>query len=100
MGRFIDLTGREFGRLRVIERAGSYRPRKYGLKSEPLWRCLCAPDLGGCGQETIVIGRNLKSGQIKSCGCLRKEKAAEQLKYARECKKRQRRTEHEAVNQT
>ncbi len=80
MGRFVDLTGQHFGRLTVIERAGSYRPHgKYGKKSEPLWRCLCDPEIGGCGKETVVIAHNLKNGSTKSCGCLLKEKAAERL---------------------
>lgn len=89
MGRLIDLTGQHFGRLTVIERAGSYRPRgKYGKHSEPLWRCLCDPELGGCGRETFVIAHNLKNGSTRSCGCLKNEAAAERLERVRKCKKK------------
>jgi hypothetical protein len=89
MGRFVDLTGQHFGRLTVIERAGSYRPHgKYGNHSEPLWRCLCDPERGGCGKETFVIAHNLKNGSTKSCGCLGAELAAERLGTYRKCKKK------------
>lgn len=88
MGRFVDLTGQQFGRLTVIERAGSYRPRNSKSHSEPLWRCLCDPKLGGCGTETFVIAHNLKNGSTRSCGCLKNEVAAERLERVRKCKKK------------
>lgn len=89
MGRFIDLTGKRFGRLLVIERSGSHRSSgKYSAKSEPIWRCLCNPEYGGCGNETFVIGHNLKSGATRSCGCLRNEKAGERMRTYRKCKKK------------
>ena len=88
MGRFNDLTGQHFGRLTVIERAGSYRARgKYEKPCEPMWRCLCDPTLGGCGNETFVISHNLKTGRTRSCGCLRNELATERLGRYRPCKK-------------
>lgn len=60
MGRFIDLTGKQFGRLTVLERAtgGGY------VK----WRCRCS-----CGNEVVVHGTSLKSGDTRSCGCLKGE---------------------------
>ncbi len=79
MGKLIDLTGKTFGRLRVIERAGIYRPRNNPHSTEPLWKCLCDPQIGGCGTELTVLGNNLRSGKTRSCGCLRDEKAREQL---------------------
>lgn len=55
----IDVTGQVFGRLTVVEKHGS-------LKGEGvLWKCKCS-----CGNETIVTGKNLRSGNTKSCGCL------------------------------
>lgn len=56
-----DLTGRRFGRLTVIRRAETqnYRTR---------WICRC-----DCGQEKTVASRDLKSGKVKSCGCLRRD---------------------------
>lgn len=66
MTRLIDLTGKRFGKLTVIERAGTYRSENSPYSSTPTWRCVC-----DCGKETIVIGRNLVSGATKSCGCMR-----------------------------
>lgn len=63
--RAIDLTGIRFGRLKVIERAGSDKYKK------PMWKCKC-----DCGNEIIALGNCLKLGSIQSCGCLRKELAA------------------------
>lgn len=56
--KFIDLTGKKFGYLTVIEKAG----RKNGKKIH--WRCVC-----DCGNECVVSGSNLKCGNTKSCGC-------------------------------
>ena len=58
--RRIDLTGQKFNRLTVI---------KYVGKSS--WLCKC-----DCGNEAIVGGWELKSGNIKSCGCYNKEAAS------------------------
>lgn len=56
-----DLTGRKFGRLTVASLIGRRKKRTY-------WACMCE-----CGQTTEVSGGNLSSGQVSSCGCLRKE---------------------------
>lgn len=61
--RLIDLTGKVFSRLTVIERAENTR------KGESVWRCVCT-----CGKECIVRGDHLRSGAIRSCGCLRNNK--------------------------
>jgi len=61
----IDLTGQKFGRLTVIRR--SY---PNGNSGEPRWLCKCE-----CGKETVVKGACLRKGEIRSCGCLRKELA-------------------------
>ncbi|MBQ7705132.1 MAG: hypothetical protein IJT73_06890 [Selenomonadaceae bacterium] len=61
MGKLKDLTGLKFGRLTVIERAGS----KNGFAT---WRCKC-----DCGNIHIVSGVCLTSGASKSCGCLQRE---------------------------
>lgn len=58
MSKLIDITGRRFGRLTVIERAGS---NKYGAK----WKCEC-----DCGNISVVLGAKLRNGHTKSCGCL------------------------------
>ena len=54
--------GTTFGRLTVIERAGNDNA------GNALWRCKCE-----CGNEVLVAGVRLKSGNTKSCGCLRKQ---------------------------
>ncbi len=70
MGRkLIDLTGRRFGRLVVIERAEN---DKRGGKVR--WACLC-----DCGTERIVRGALLRNGESQSCGCLHAEKNRDQL---------------------
>lgn len=62
MSAKIDLTGKRYGRLIVI---GEAKREKGGhLK----WECLC-----DCGNKTVVSGSNLKSGHIRSCGCLAME---------------------------
>lgn len=57
-----DLTGRRFGRLKVL----SYddKKRKY----------LCKCD---CGNTKYIYGGSLLSGYTKSCGCIHKEKIQE-----------------------
>ena len=62
MGKFIDLTGKRFGRLTVVERAEN----KNGYT---MWKCKC-----DCGNETVVYGAHLSGGKTKSCGCLCLEK--------------------------
>lgn len=59
MGSPIDITGQRFGRLVAIEVAQE-KPRK--------WRCKC-----DCGNEAVVLTRDLRNGNTKSCGCLRRE---------------------------
>lgn len=59
---FEDLTGRIFGRLKVID------IHSKNNKNSTKWNCLCE-----CGNKTVVEGKSLKSGVIKSCGCLKSE---------------------------
>lgn len=58
----IDIRDQRFGRLRVVKPVGTSRDRKV------TWLCIC-----DCGNECIAIGRKLRSGRTKSCGCLRHE---------------------------
>lgn len=63
MGRnTIDLMGKKFGRLTVIEYIGI---KKW---EQAFWRCLCI-----CGKTIETSGSTLRRGQVKSCGCLQKE---------------------------
>jgi hypothetical protein len=60
----IDLVGQRFGRLVVLERAGSN-------KDSALWRCRC-----DCGTTTIVSRAHLLGAHnTRSCGCLQRERA-------------------------
>lgn len=61
MPSFIDLTGQVFNNLTVLYRAGS-------CASGATWVCQCA-----CGSVVTVPACNLKSGNIRSCGCSRVE---------------------------
>ena len=66
----IDLTGRKFGRLTVIERAPNY-----GKSS--VWFCRC-----DCGEEKIARSGHLRSGATTSCGCYRREVTGERTAKA------------------
>ena len=57
MAKLIVLTGKKFGKLLVLRRA-----ENKGKKT--CWLCLC-----DCGNETVVAGSNLHSGNTSSCGC-------------------------------
>lgn len=63
-----NLTGKIFGRLKVIAKDNNNSNKNNGT----YWICECE-----CGNTCSIQGRRLLSGQTKSCGCLRKEKAIE-----------------------
>lgn len=56
--RRTDLTGMEFGKLRVI----GYEGRDG--QGHALWRCQCT-----CGNETVVPAWRLRSKKAQTCGC-------------------------------
>lgn len=56
----IDLAGKRFGRLAVLERAPS-------ATKDIRYLCLC-----DCGESVVTTGNNLRRGKSKSCGCWRK----------------------------
>ena len=58
MGK-IEMIGKTFGYLTVIEQAASDPKRK-----EHKWKCLCE-----CGNYTIVPSYRLRHGGVTSCGC-------------------------------
>lgn len=63
-----DLVGRQFGRLTVLMEARAQRkPRGTRVRC---WLCECS-----CGEKLVVRGESLKSGNTRSCGCLKKETA-------------------------
>lgn len=67
-----EFIGKKFGRLLPIERAPSRHNRT-------CWLCQC-----DCGNTKVVLGENLRKGKTKSCGCIRKELALNQVHYAQE----------------
>lgn len=79
MAKLHDLSGQRFGRVVVIRREGTYRPRRNPYQSQPTYLCLC-----DCGTEFITSAPNLKFGRTRSCGCLRSEIAKENAKKRRE----------------
>jgi hypothetical protein len=56
-------VGETFGRLTAIERVGR--------NGDTLWRCQCV-----CGNESVVRGGRLRSGETISCGCYRAEQVS------------------------
>ena len=64
MPKALDLTGRRFGRLVVIERAEN---NAFG---QTRWVCKC-----DCGHVVTVRGLTLTAGKTQSCGCLIVERA-------------------------
>jgi len=61
-----DLVGLKFNRLTVLNRVPI--EREPGGRVRVWWACSCE-----CGGETTIEASSLKSGNIQSCGCLRKE---------------------------
>ena len=66
----LDLMGKQFGRLVVMELGGYDREKK-----KLYWECRCQ-----CGNELRVITNSLTRGNTKSCGCLDREKASERIR--------------------
>lgn len=65
----IDMKGQKFGRLTVLERAGTN-----GQKLAT-WIAQC-----DCGTVGIYAGRSLRDGNTRSCGCLHREGLIERAK--------------------
>lgn len=58
----MDIRGKSFGRLTVLEYAYTNKHRK------TMWSCKCE-----CGNEIVVSGSHLLNCHTQSCGCLQKE---------------------------
>lgn len=61
-----NLIGNKYGRLTVMD---FYDYNKYG---QATWVCAC-----DCGNTSIVRSSDLKTGRIRSCGCLWQERIRE-----------------------
>lgn len=62
MSKFVDLTGKTYGYLTVIERVENHKDHR------AYWKCMCK-----CGGTTIVPTYRLNDGSTKSCGCKKYE---------------------------
>lgn len=71
--RFGDLNGQKFGKLTVLKRDDNGKP------DSAQWICRCE-----CGNETVVYAHALRSGHVRSCGCLQK---GEDARTSKESKK-------------
>lgn len=67
MSRALKIEGKRFGKLTVLKRVEDYINPKNGNHLSQ-WLCLC-----DCGNELVVCGNRLTTGNVKSCGCLRLE---------------------------
>lgn len=63
MRKYIDITGRKFGRLTSVSVV--YK-NKY---NEEYWNCVC-----DCGNKVVVRKSHLLQGKIVSCKCFQKER--------------------------
>ena len=66
MARLMDLIGQRFGRLVVTGRAGT------AVSRHASWGVRC-----DCGVVKTVESRSLRTGNTRSCGCLRVEMSSE-----------------------
>lgn len=73
MGKLLQITGKKFNQLTVINYAGT-------VNRISKWQCRC-----DCGAIKIIDGPKLISGNTKSCGCL-KVKAGDRLRTHSESK--------------
>lgn len=85
MGKLIDLTGKRFGRLTVIER--DYETQKKKHSNGTYWKCKC-----DCGNSKSISARCLTYGTTQSCGCLGLETKQNNFNQAR-CKRNKVRVE-------
>lgn len=66
MGKFIDITGRTFGRLTVVRRVAN------SSLGQTRWHCECQ-----CGGNGIFTSYGLTRGESTSCGCWKSEKISQ-----------------------
>lgn len=58
IARTVDISGKKYGMLTVIERDGS-------MTGSAAWLCQCE-----CGNRKTIRGTSLRCGDTKSCGCM------------------------------
>lgn len=65
-GNSADMIGKSFGKLTVVSCVGKNKHRQL------MYECLCE-----CGNKSVVVGNDLRSGHTTNCGCVRKQKLVE-----------------------
>jgi hypothetical protein len=78
-----NLASKTFGRL-YVRFQDDPKPRKQGkgIRWEIFWNCDCI-----CGAENVLVsGAHLRSGLVKSCGCLQKDTARSLFTKHGKCK--------------
>lgn len=60
MARLIEMTGKKFNGCLVLGRKGTNKDKK------ATWKCECF-----CGQTFTAVGKDIRNGSTKSCGCLK-----------------------------
>jgi hypothetical protein len=58
----VEMIGRTFGRLTVLDLHSVTEANRRR------WICSCE-----CGGQTVAAGQELRRGNVRSCGCLRRE---------------------------
>lgn len=67
MRKYIDISGKVFGRLTAIKKVGKQNGKE-------IWLCHCS-----CGNDKVVRRDHLLSGAVVSCKCYQREKLDEAL---------------------
>ena len=70
--KYNNETGSKHNRLNVIAEL-----EQRSKDRSVMYLCIC-----DCGNKSVVSGSNLRSGHIKSCGCLSSEKASKRMKIS------------------
>lgn len=65
-----EIKGKKYGKLTAVKVIGKNKSGKF------LWLCKC-----DCGNESVVIQQQLRSGGTKSCGCYQKERMSQRKPY-------------------
>ena len=71
MGTFktrIDITGERFGRLTVVKYVETNK------EGRAVFECKC-----DCGNIVSVVGKNLRTGNTKSCGCFNRDQSTKRI---------------------
>jgi hypothetical protein len=63
----LDISGKRFGKLTALHCVGTHAKPSGAIA---MWSCRC-----DCGALTVTRGDGLRSGHVKSCGCLQRTMA-------------------------